>query len=127
MRAPSELASRIWTRNCLQVAIAWSVEDGHRILKVTTGSGDRVRLTKEESVIPREALCFALTAKGPEAVELRFGRKGWALVVKTTTEEGRARIIPRSSWEIGGSGCGSGSIFVPFVDWLCAFDMLGEE
>ena len=58
-------------RKCLQVAIASSVEDGERMLNVTTGSGERVRLAKEESVMPREVLYFCL--KGERDVASSFG------------------------------------------------------
>ena len=70
--------------------MAWRVEDGARMLNVTIGSGERQRVTKEESVMPREFLYFFLNGGSSN-----MSCGGMVVLVRTTTEEGRVRIMDR--------------------------------
>lgn len=75
-------------RNCLLSFIASSVRDGLRMLNVIMGEGVRVRVVKDETVMPRNAAVSDEPA---------------VLVVATTTECGILRISSRSCVDSLGS------------------------
>jgi hypothetical protein len=89
------------------------------MLNVTIGSGERQMLAKEESVMPREFLYFFLKGKSSD---MSWG--GMVVLVRTTTEEGRVRIMDRREVESGSSG--SGSSLTSSVDEVSTSSVLDE-
>ena len=105
-------------RNRLLLQIASMVEDGQRTLKVMTGSGDKAKLAKDERVIPRELVGISLGGRECETLGSGLDLRGAEVAVRTTTEEGRVRIMRRSWCEIG--DCSSSSTTACAVVGFCA-------